>query len=170
MPEEAGSEAHLSAQRPQAGQAPRVPQADVHPRRPGGVAIPSAEGTPSPLGLIWRVRDRSSFVELARRGRRAGGGAVRVTHLDGLVGQPPRVAFAIGRHCGGAVARNRLRRRLRAVVAQLAADGSTIGPGTYLIGATPEASHLSHEELHIDLQRALSALRGTQAPAQRWRS
>jgi ribonuclease P protein component len=31
---------------------------------------------------------------------------------DGVVG-PPRVAFAVGRRVGGAVVRNRLRRRLR---------------------------------------------------------
>ncbi len=91
---------------------------------------------------------------------------MQVTHLDGPAGQPPRVAFTISRRCGGAVARNRLRRRLRAMVAELAAEGSPVGPGTYLIGATPDAVNLSHQELRIDLHRALSALRGTQPPAE----
>jgi ribonuclease P protein component len=52
------------------------------------------------------------------------------------------VAFAIGRALGPAVARNRLRRRLRAILA-------TIGPppGIYLIGARPGAHELTFAEL-----------------------
>jgi hypothetical protein len=53
------------------------------------------------------------------------------------------------------------------LVTELALDGSTVGPGTYLIGVTPDAVHLSHQELRIDLQRALSALRDTHPRANR---
>ncbi len=54
------------------------------------------------------------------------------------------MAYAIGKRVGGAVERNRLRRRLRGVVDELAAD---LPPGAYLFGGGPEAVRLNHEEL-----------------------
>ena len=58
---------------------------------------------------------------------------------------PPRVAYAVGRRSGGSVDRNRIRRRLRPVVAahaeRLRADHQ------YLIGATPGVLRASHAEL-----------------------
>lgn len=59
---------------------------------------------------------------------------------------PPvaRVAYAVGRRVGGAVERNRLRRRLRAVVAELS---GVLSPGAYLVSAGGEAARLGHEEL-----------------------
>ncbi len=64
-----------------------------------------------------------------------------------------RVAYAVGRRAGGAVQRNRLRRRLRAVVSQL--DGQ-LRPGAYLVGAGPEASFVSFEELRAKVARAMA--------------
>ena len=57
---------------------------------------------------------------------------------------PPRVAFAIGRAFGSAVERNRMRRRLRPL---LAAAADRMAPGLYLIGARPIASRRTHDEL-----------------------
>lgn len=48
----------------------------------------------------------------------------------------PHVAYAIGRGHGDAVARNRLRRRLRVL---LAARADRLAPGWYLVGAEPAA-------------------------------
>lgn len=59
---------------------------------------------------------------------------------------PPRVAFAIGRAVGTAVTRNRLRRRLRALVADAAATG-VLAPGWLLVGARPAAPELTYEQL-----------------------
>lgn len=58
---------------------------------------------------------------------------------------PPRVAYAVGRAVGGAVERNRLRRRLRAVVHE---QPDMLCKGrAYLIGARAGASDLSFTDL-----------------------
>jgi len=80
-------------------------------------------------------------------------GPISVTFVEAGADEPPRVAYAIGRRVGGAVVRNRLRRRLRAVVAELAPD---LIPGIYLVSASPEASALSFGELRSLLSRAMS--------------
>lgn len=73
-------------------------------------------------------------------------------------GEPPvRVAYAIGRAVGSAVERNRVRRRLRALVAE-AAD--QLRPGAYLVGTAPRAARSSYESLGDDLRQALGRLSG----------
>lgn len=67
----------------------------------------------------------------------------------------PRVAYAIGKRFGGAVQRNRLRRRLRVLVVELA---PLLAPGAYLIGAAPEAASSSHGELRSHLSEAFRDL------------
>ena len=55
--------------------------------------------------------------------------------VPGATGSSSSVAFAIGRDVGGAVARNRARRRLRAV---LAARADTLAPGSYCFSGSAE--------------------------------
>ena len=73
--------------------------------------------------------------------------------VDADAAAPARVAFAIGRRVGGAVERNRLRRRLRAALAEF-----DLAPGSYLVAAGPEAAHLSWTELRTALAEALGLL------------
>lgn len=85
--------------------------------------------------------------------------------MPGAPNDPARVAYAIGRKVGGAVVRNRLRRRLRAVVAQL---GPELRPGAYLVGATAEAAPLSFGELQAIMSEAVQALQAdTMLPGKR---
>lgn len=91
---------------------------------------------------LWRITDRHTFQELRRRGRRARRGPLTVTWVappTGAAPSPPRAGFAIGKATGGAVVRNRVRRRLRAVLRQLLADGQ-LRTGCYLFGATAEVA------------------------------
>ncbi|MBA2280853.1 MAG: ribonuclease P protein component, partial [Acidimicrobiia bacterium] len=81
---------------------------------------------------IGRVGTRAAFSALSQRGVRSRAGVVRLTWLPAEPGDesttpPVRVAYAIGRPVGTAVVRNRLRRRLRAAMAELAPES-----GTYL--------------------------------------
>ncbi len=114
--EEAMGETHIPTEQPETEEEARVPAPDAQPSRPCGDPTSPHQGPLEALGLIWRVRGQSSFRALARgRRRRAGNLEVRAAVL-GSSGEPPRVAFSVGRSVGGAVTRNRVRRRLRAAV------------------------------------------------------
>ena len=165
------SEAHVSAEQSQARQAPRVPAPDVDPGGPGDSARPSGQGPASPFGVglspapshrrVWRIRDKATFAALRRDGSRVRSGALTVTFLPGDADQPPRVAYAIGRTVGGAVVRNRLRRQLRAILAEA---GPQLAPGAWLVGAGPAAAAMSFGELRtivFDLVGQAPGLRPT---------
>ncbi|MEW6153604.1 MAG: ribonuclease P protein component [Actinomycetota bacterium] len=91
---------------------------------------------------------------LRRKGRRVRRGPVTVTWVAGDPGSSPRVAYAVGRQVGGAVVRNRLRRRLREIIRQASAD---LSPGDYLVGAGPAAAAISYGELRATVTEALRA-------------
>jgi ribonuclease P protein component len=105
--------------------------------------------------MIWRIRDRATFAALRHSGRRVRRGPVTITWAPGDPAEPPRVAYAIGRRVGGATVRNRVRRRLRAIVRDLQ---PALGPGAWLIGAAPEVANLSYGELKATVAGALDAL------------
>jgi ribonuclease P protein component len=139
-------EAHLSTEQPETVQEARLSSADVNPRRSGRPEGAPRQGPRQAVGLIWSVRDRAVFDRLATDGRR-----FRTTSPIGvrfaaesrpeLPPIPPRVAFAINRSVGDAVARNRLRRRIRMILRAESAKG--LPSGTYLVTARPGAGELS---------------------------
>lgn len=105
---------------------------------------------------VARVRSRRQFAALRSAGRRSRRRSIQVTAAAPLEGAPPvaAVAYAIGRPVGTAVVRNRLRRRLRALIAELAPP-----PGTYLVIATPAAATRSFAELRDELGACLDEVR-----------
>ena len=76
----------------------------------------------------------------------------------GSPSEPPRVGYAIGRRAGGAVARNKVRRRLRAATRVHAGE---LEPGrAYLVGVVgPQTAPPSYSALSDSLLAALRALR-----------
>ncbi len=67
---------------------------------------------------------------------------------------PPRVAYAVGRKVGGAVVRNRVRRRLRASVVRHRAE---LRPGAaYLFGAGRDAATVPFTELETAVGELLA--------------
>jgi ribonuclease P protein component len=65
------------------------------------------------------------------------------------------VAYAIGRKVGNAVARNRIRRQLRTIIKEPAAQ---LRPGQYLIGVAPLSTQLRFGDLRRTVMQALDAL------------
>jgi len=106
------------------------------------------------MATIWRLSDPAAFARLRSTRRRARTGALWLAHVPPLgPPTPPRVAFAIGRKVGGAVVRNRLRRRLRAVLAAV-----ELPPGDYLLGATPAAAEVTWDELNHQVRTMVRAV------------
>lgn len=96
---------------------------------------PAPKKTMAPV--VGRLRGRASFRALGRPHGRATRDGVTVAYCRPEAGQDvphPLVAYAIGRRHGGAVVRNRLRRRLRAAVY---GTGPRLAAGSYLVRAEP---------------------------------
>lgn len=162
--EEAAGEANLSAEDQASGQTPRLPASDEHQSRAARAALPPPEGPTSAVGLIGPVRDRATFVALRRSATVGRCGAVAIRFSSDVVppneGEPPlRVAYSVGKRVGSAVERNRVRRRLREIMAQAVRTGiPTVAPGAYLVIAGPAATALSYKELGEDVSRALESI------------
>ena len=155
LPGRPQGEAHIPTEHPEAGEETRVPSPHVDQGGPGHPVGPPAQGSSQPVGLIWSVRDRATFEALRTSGRRVRRGPITVTWLAGDPAEPPRVAYAIGRRAGGAVVRNRIRRRLRAITREVRAH---LQPGAYLFGASASSSSLSYQDLRATVCQALRAL------------
>jgi len=67
------------------------------------------------------------------------------------------VAYSIGRACGPAVTRNRLRRRIREILRRLD-DSSALPTGMLLIGARPAATELTFDQLRWEVEALIASL------------
>jgi ribonuclease P protein component len=108
-----------------------------------------------PARTVGRITRRAAFAELQRSRARGSSGPVRVTFVPAEAGDSavfPQVAYSIGRNCGGAVVRNSLRRRTRAVVRETA---PTLARGSYLVRLEPAAATSDPSTLRHDVARAL---------------
>lgn len=146
-------EAHISAQQPASCKEARLPGPDGHPRRPRRAEEPSRQGPRPPVGLITRIRSRDAFVRLQREGRRVRRSALWCTWCPDPTATTTSVAFALSRALGSAVSRNRLRRRLRAILTTI-----ELPPGLLLIGATPAAITLTFDQLRLNTIDLMSQL------------
>lgn len=96
-----------------------------------------------------RLRDRGDFTSAVRgSGSVRAGSRLLVVHAnqtDARAGHPPRVGFVVSKAVGGAVVRNRTKRRLRSVLAD-ALD--TLPDGVdVVVRANPGAALASQGEL-----------------------
>jgi ribonuclease P protein component len=104
---------------------------------------------------VGRIQTRAAFGQLQRSRARASCGPVRATFVpvdtsvDGIY---PQVAYAIGKHCGNAVIRNSLRRRMRESARSVA---DALPRGTYLLRVGPAAATCDPQEFTTHVRRAL---------------
>lgn len=157
-------EADLSTQRAQARQDARFPQADVDQGRTGRHPVASGEGTPAPVGVtdkamgqsrrpgVGPVRSRETFADLRRSTSRGRSGPVSVSFVDRPGWDRPQAAYAVNRKVGNAVQRNLLRRRMRAILSELAEGLPT---GAYVVRSSPDGPTLEFNELKVAMSQAL---------------
>ena len=107
--------------------------------------------------MIHRVRTRREFSLLSSSGRRVRTELLWCTHSPDDSIPAPRVAFAIGRAFGPAVARNRVRRQIRAVVASRHAS-DPLRPGRYLIGITRSINEHMFPKDHTSVAHEVTRL------------
>ena len=137
-------EAHVPAQQSKAEQDPRLSQPHADPGRPGGAQGPTGAGPQAARRLTQPIRDRGTFEALARA-QAVRRGALSVRTVGAASPGPARVAYTVGRRTGGAVVRNRVRRRLRAALGEHTTE---LRPGAaYLFGAGPETLTMPFDEL-----------------------
>jgi ribonuclease P protein component len=108
-----------------------------------------------PPRTVGRIQTRAAFGQLRRSRARATSGPVRATFApveDGVDGVYPQVGYAIGKHCGNAVIRNSLRRRMRESARSVASE---LPRGIYLLRVDPAAAQCESAKFMTSVQQAL---------------
>jgi ribonuclease P protein component len=110
------------------------------------------------LPVQHRLTDSDTFRTAVRRGRRAGSTSV-VLHLwvdPDDEPTPATVGFTVSKGVGNAVVRNRVKRRLRHLVAEQLPSLETLpGRAALVVRAQPAAAGASYADLGADLARCL---------------
>lgn len=109
------------------------------------------------LPAAHRLTDGEAFRLAVRSGRRSGARTLVVHWWTGAAAEAPvRAGFVVSRAVGGAVVRNRVKRRLRHLTRQHLPDLSAgPGSGVLVVRALPAAAAASYDELGADLSRCL---------------
>jgi ribonuclease P protein component len=150
-------EAHLPAEQSRPQAAARVPP----PHGDGGrtQAPQRAPGArPQEAQRLAAIRKRSDFLA-ANAGRRASSPGFVLLVRDRGDGDPAkRVGFTVTKKIGGAVVRNRMKRRLRALARELLPAGGLPGADHVLIGRSGGIER-NFGQLRQELATALERLR-----------
>jgi ribonuclease P protein component len=103
-----------------------------------------------------RLRRRTEFSDVVRRGRRASRPLLTVHLLAAGDEAPPRAGLVVSRAVGGSVVRTRVARRLRHQLREVI-DGLPRG-SRLVVRATPRAADAAGPDLGRDLRGALERL------------
>ena len=115
---------------------------------------------------ITRLRKRADFLRAARARRAAAPGFVlqaRKRRADENLGDEVRVGFTCSKKVGNAVARNRAKRRLRALAQTILPTDSRTGWDYVLIGRAGATAAHPMSRMERDLRDALAKLHGKSA-------
>lgn len=155
-------EAHLSAEQARPQAPARLPRAQCDPRRPAGAGAAPRTGPEAAVGLsrsaadvLPRLKQRADFKHVAGGVRWAAPGLVLQARRDRDPVDGPRVGFTASRKVGGAVQRNRAKRRLRVLADDLIAHCGRSGIA-YVLIARRETPEREFGLLRGDLEVALA--------------
>jgi ribonuclease P protein component len=150
-------EAHLSAEQSGPQAAARVPPPHGDGRRAQALERPP-RARPQEAQRLVTLRKRADFLA-ANAGRRASMPGFVLLIRDRADGEPTkRVGFTVTRKIGGAVVRNRMKRRLRALAREILPEGGLAGSDHVLIGRSGGIER-DFALLREELTRALDKLR-----------
>ena len=110
--------------------------------------------------MIGRLHYKRDFNDLRLNGKTVKRGCLSVVFKPAdnfSVGI--RVAFAVGRSVGGAVVRNRIKRRLREAFSKMITKNKSVPKGDYLIRVFPAAKNKSFTCLETNLEKVIEILR-----------
>lgn len=107
---------------------------------------------------IQTIKARADFLRL-NRGRKSVSPFFILRSGPGPAAYAVRVGYTVTTKCGNAVVRNRIKRRLRALVRELQGE---FKPGTDYVfiaiaGAKPSAADVDYDELRTAMQRVVKA-------------
>jgi ribonuclease P protein component len=126
-------EAHLPAEQPGPQAAPRVPQPHGDSRRPQGAECPP-RARPQEAERLATIKKRADFVA-ANSGLRTTTPGFILLVRDRKDSDPvKRVGFTVTKKIGGAVVRNRMKRRFRALARELVPAKGMAGADHVMIG------------------------------------
>jgi ribonuclease P protein component len=152
-------EAHLPAEQSRAQAPARLPRPLGDGRRPQGAGGPPQPRPQDPVGLTTLSR-RADFLA-ANRGKRAPTpGFVLLVRPRGDDDATMRVGFTVTKKIGGAVVRNRMKRRLRVLARELLPELGIRGADHVLIGRSSGVERdfgLLREELGKALRKVSGA-------------
>lgn len=150
-------EAHVPAECSQASEEARVSQPYVHQGRPRNREESPAQGPTQAGCLIHGISDRATFAAVRRSGIQVRTTDLLLRHLPDPDGEFPRVAFTIPRKVGGAVERNRIRRRLRSILTDRLREGRMPTGATVFI-IHPGCATMTYTQLREQVTEVLDAL------------
>jgi len=148
-------ETHLSTKYSASVKKAWISEPHEHSRWSSHPQIPSGQGPSSAVGLIGHISQRATFARLSNEGTYVRSDALWCRFVVDPNLSIPHMGYAIGRQIGGAVVRNRLRRRLRAIMKTHATDMS---PGWYLIGVSEAVRTFGFAQLVSNATRLIRAI------------
>ena len=108
------------------------------------------------LPAAHRLRDPAGFRSATREGRRSSSRTLVAYCVAGS--GPFEAGFVVSKQVGGAVVRNRVKRRLRYAVRELLASGALPASGRLVVRALPASATATYGELAADLTRCLDRM------------
>ena len=155
-------EAHLSTEQSGPSAAPRVPSPQRDGRRPqDSERTPGAR--PQEAQRLVTIRKRADFLAANAGKRAATPGFVLLVRDREDRDAAMRVGFTVTKKIGGAVVRNRMKRRFRALAREIFPNEGFAGNDHVMIGR-PDGIERDFELLRRDLSGTLRRVRGQGSP------